>query len=102
MEIICVPVIVFITYLLIEFYKKLIAKGRKTFLAVIPLIALILGGILGVAIYYVAPSLIVANNVCVAIIVGIASGLSATGCNQCFKQLKKVGIEVVEPSAKDE
>lgn len=102
MEIICVPAIVSITYALIELYKKWIAKGRKKYLAFIPLVALILGGILGVAIFYIEPSLIIANDVWWALIVGLASGLSATGTNQVFKQLKKVGIEVKEPTEKDE
>lgn len=102
MEIICVPAIVSITYALIELYKKWIAKDREKYLAVIPLVALILGGILGVAIFYIEPSLIIANDVWRALIVGLASGLSATGTNQVFKQLKKVGIEVKEPTEEDD
>lgn len=102
MEIICVPAIVSTTYALIELYKKWIAKGREKYLAFIPLVALILGGILGVSIFYIEPSLIIANDVWWALIVGLASGLSATGTNQVFKQLKKVGIEVKEPTEKDE
>ena len=94
MEIICVPAIVSITYALIEVYKKCIAKGREKFLAVIPLIALILGGVLGVAVFYIEPSIIIAKNVWVAVIVGMASGLSAVGGNQIFKQIKKYGVEV--------
>ncbi len=94
MEIICVPAIVSIVYALIEVYKKSIAKGREKFLAVIPLIALILGGVLGVAVFYIEPSIIIAKNVWVAVIVGMASGLSAVGGNQIFKQIKKYGIEV--------
>lgn len=102
MEIICVPAIVTITYALIELYKKWIAKGREKYLAFIPLVALIVGGVLGIAIFYIEPSLIIAKDVWWALIVGLASGLSATGTNQVFKQLKKVGIEVKEPTEKDE
>ena len=94
MEIICVPIIVTITYLFLEIYKKVIARGREKFLAVIPLISLVIGGLLGVAIFYIEPSIIVAQNVWFALIVGMASGLSATGTNQIFKQLKKIGIDV--------
>ena len=89
MEIISVPAIVTIVYTLIELYKKWIARGREKYLAAIPVIALLLGGILGVAVYYIEPSIIVAQNVWVAVIVGMASGLSAVGGNQIFKQLKK-------------
>ena len=94
MEIICVPIIVSITYIFIEIYKRLFAKGREKWLAVIPIISLILGGVLGIAIFYVEPSIIVANTWYYALIVGAVSGLSATGGNQIFKQLKKIGIEV--------
>lgn len=96
MEIICVPAIVSITYALIEAYKKWIAKGRDKWLAFIPVISLILGGILGVVIYFIEPTFIVANNEYYAFIVGCCSGLSATGTNQAFKQLKKIGVEVKE------
>lgn len=96
MEIICVPAIVSITYALIEAYKKWIAKGREKWLAFIPLIALVIGGILGVAIFYIAPQIIIASNVWWALVVGLCSGLSATGTNQIFKQLKKLGVEVKE------
>lgn len=96
MEIICVPAIVSITYGIIEMYKKFIAKERETWLKIIPLIALIIGGVLGVALFLIAPTLIVAESVWVALIVGFASGLSAVGSNQVFKQFKKLGIEVKE------
>ena len=101
MEIICVPAIVSITYALIEAYKKWFAKGREKWLAFIPVLSLILGGILGVAIYFIEPTLIIAENEYYALIVGLCSGLSATGGHQVFKQLKKIGIEVKE-TKKDE
>lgn len=96
MEIICVPAIVSITYALIELYKKWLAKGREKWLSFIPLIALGIGGILGVAIFYLMPQIIIAPDVWWALIVGLCSGLSATGTNQIFKQLSKLGIEVKE------
>lgn len=96
MEIICVPAIAGIVYSLVELYKKFIAKGREKWLNFIPLIALVIGGALGVAMFYLLPNMIVASSWAIALIVGAASGLSATGCNQIFKQLKKFGIEVKE------
>lgn len=101
MEIICVPAIASITYALIEAYKKWIAKGREKYLTFIPLIALILGGILGVAIFYIEPSIIIAKDVWWALVVGLCSGLSSTGTNQIFKQLKKFGVEIKETSERD-
>lgn len=96
MEIICVPAIVSVTYALIEIYKKIIDKSSKKdmLLKLIPLFAMIIGGILGVVVFYVAPQIIIANNVWFALIVGLCSGLSATGTNQLWRQLKKIGIKV--------
>lgn len=103
MEIICVPVIVAITYVLIELYKKWIAQNREKWLNVIPLISLVIGGGLGIVFFYTAPHLIMASNIWVALVVGLCSGLSATGTNQIFKQLRKYGIVVKEVEAvKDE
>ena len=96
MEIICVPAIVAVVYVLIEAYKGLLAKGREKWLNFIPVIATVLGGILGVVIYFVIPQIIIADNVWVALIVGLCSGLSSTGTNQIFKQLKQYGIDVHE------
>ncbi len=94
LEIICVPAIVAIVFLLMEVYKKWIAKGREKFINFIPVIAGVLGLVLGIVLFYVFPSIVAASNVWVAMLIGVCSGLSATGCNQIFKQLKKFGVEV--------
>ena len=96
-EIICVPIIVALTYGIIELYKKIIAKQNEILNRIIPIIGLVLGGFLGVVCFYAFPELIVAHNIVSAIIVGASSGLSATGCNQILKQLKNFGITVSEP-----
>lgn len=101
MEIICVPAIVAVVYVVIELYKKWLANGREKWLNFIPILALILGGVLGVAIFYIAPQIILADNVWLALVVGICSGLSATGTNQIFKQLEKYGITVKEVEKKE-
>ena len=101
MEIICVPAIVAVVYVVIEIYKKWLAKGREKWLNFIPLIALIIGGTLGVAIFYTAPQIIVAGNVWLALVIGLCSGLSATGTNQIFKQLEKYGIFIKEVEQKE-
>ena len=43
----------------------------------------------GVVAFYAVPQIIPAENVFVAIIIGGASGLTATGTNQAIKQLTK-------------
>lgn len=96
LEIICVPVIVTLVFVLMEGYKKFIARGREKFIRLIPIIAGTLGVVFGILFYYTVPEMISATNVGVAILVGLASGLSATGCNQIFKQLSKFGVSVTE------
>jgi hypothetical protein len=100
MEIICVPAIITLTYIIIEMYKSWVAKGRTEYLSFIPLISLVVGGILGVGIFYGVPQIVIADNIAMAIIVGMCSGLSATGTNQVFKQLGKLGIVVKEETEK--
>lgn len=68
---------------------KYAVKENETFKRFIPLIAAGLGVILGVVAYYLVPGIVPADNVVVAIIVGGASGLTATGVNQMIKQLGK-------------
>lgn len=97
LEIICVPAIVAVVFLLIEVYKKLIAKGREKYLTFIPIIAGVLGMAFGVIFFFAFPSIMGTTNLAYAIILGLFSGLSATGCNQIFKQLKKFGVEVKQP-----
>lgn len=101
MEIICVPAIVAIVYVLMEAYKTFIAKGREKWVSVIPVIAVIIGGILGAVFFYSAPQLIIATNIWVALVIGACSGLSATGTNQIFKQLEKFGVKIKEVEQKD-
>lgn len=88
LSLISVPAIATAVYLLIEVLKKAVNNNEKV-LRFVPLIALGLGAIAGVICYYFIPSTIPVNDVVVAIIIGAASGLSATGANQIIKQLTK-------------
>lgn len=101
LEIICVPVIVTLVFIIMEGYKKFIAKEKETLIRIIPLIAGTLGVLFGILFYYTVPEIISATNVGVAMLVGLASGLSATGCNQIFKQLSKFGVSVTEVKSKE-
>lgn len=82
-----VPVIVAMVYFIIEGYKSIITTEKATHY--IPIISGIAGAILGVMAFYVSPELMIAKDVFSASIVGLASGLSATGANQIGKQIKK-------------
>ena len=96
LEIICVPVIVSLVFSIMEIYKRFIAKDKETLVRIIPIIGCVIGIIAGIVCFYAFPSIIAATNIWTAILIGGASGLSATGCNQIFKQMSKFGIEVKE------
>jgi O-antigen/teichoic acid export membrane protein len=79
-----VVAIVVITYL-IGYAAKQLPKVKDSY---IPVIVGTAGGILGIIGMYVIPDF-PANDVLNAIAVGIVSGLSSTGVNQIYKQVKK-------------
>lgn len=85
---ISVPAIAFVVYLVIAIVKYAVGENEK-FKRFIPLIAMILGVIFGIVCFYLLPSIIPADNVVVAIVLGGASGLTATATDQIFKQLGK-------------
>ncbi len=90
LELISVPAIAAVVYWVINLIKYTVGENEK-FKRFIPLIATVLGVVFGVVCYYAIPSIIPAQNVLVAIVVGAASGLTATGTNQIIKQLSKSG-----------
>lgn len=86
MEAVVVPAIASVVYALIDIIKQATNNNEKV-ARFYPLIALGLGAIAGVVCFYFIPEIAVANNVVLAIIIGGASGLSATGINQMVKQI---------------
>ena len=82
-----ISIIVILCYILGEFIK-IILKNKKELYKIIPLTIAIIGGVIGAIMYLDDPSSILnANNIYVAIEIGIISGASATGANQIIKQL---------------
>ncbi len=90
MQVMAVPLIVAIVYAIIEGYKYLV-KGKEKYTYYIPIIAGITGAIIGVIAFYVSPQVMPTENVLLACLYGIVSGLSATGTNQIFKQIANKG-----------
>ena len=88
LELISVPVIAAIVYWVIKLIKYATKQNVK-FMRFIPLVAAALGAVLGIVAYFAVPNIVPAENVFVAILIGIASGLTATGTNQIIKQLGK-------------
>lgn len=89
MEIVTIPVITILCYLLGEFFKLVVFRKKKRY-KYIPVIVGGLGGVLGLIIYYVSPELLLGStNPFVAIAIGIISGLASTGTNELVKQIVK-------------
>jgi len=83
-----VPVIVGLVYGCINLYKQ-VTGGEERYLRIIPIVAAVIGAAIGILAFYVFPEVVTAENLLQAIIIGGASGLTATGTNQVFKQLGK-------------
>lgn len=88
LEIISVPAIAAVVYWLVNLIKYIVGDNER-FKKCIPLLATMLGVVCGVVCYYALPAVIPATNLVMAIVIGGASGLTATGTNQIIKQLTK-------------
>ena len=88
LNLISVLAIAAVVYWVINIIKHAVGENDK-FKKFIPLIAAVLGVVCGIICYYAVPSIIPAPNIVVAIVIGGASGLTATGTNQIIKQLGK-------------
>lgn len=97
LTLISVPAIVAATYAIIEIVKKATRNSEKVS-HFYPLIATVIGAIGGAICFYFIPGIIAASNVVVAIIIGAASGLAATGTNQTVKQI----VAALDDSKKDQ
>lgn len=96
MDFSCVPIIVVCCYIIGEIYKVLF-KNKQEAYKLIPILVAILGGLLGILIYLTNPEMILnADNVWVALGIGIVSGASSTGTNQIIKQIFKKGSNIDE------
>lgn len=80
-----VPAITLVCYFIGWCFKIAFPKLDKY----IPIVCGLCGVILGVVVFYTIPGFIGATNWLTAVCIGIASGLSATGINQVYKQLTK-------------
>lgn len=87
MQILGIPLIVAIVYGIIELIK--ITFQSENLNKFFPLIAGILGIGFGVTAFYLAPNVILANNFLEAILIGLVSGLTATGSSQVIIQMRK-------------
>lgn len=59
----------------------------------IPVLMGVVGAILGIVAYFLAPQLLPCDDIISAVAVGIVSGFTATGINQIYKQGQKGDLE---------
>jgi len=91
-EIATIPALAAIVYTIIDIIKTAMG-GDEKFKRFIPLIACCLGAVCGVVAFYFVPGVMGTENLLVAIVLGSASGLSATGTNQAVKQLTRTATK---------
>lgn len=99
-EFVSVPCIVLIVYMIIEVIK--LCTKNAVVSKLFPMISCVLGIGLGLVAFFCCPSVIPAGNVLSAILIGGASGLSATGANQIVKQLISKNDEKESADENDE
>ena len=87
-EVATIPALAAIVYTIIDITTTALG-GDEKFRRFIPLISCVLGAVCGVVAFYCVPGVMETQNLLVAIVLGAASGLSATGTNQAVKQLTK-------------
>ena len=87
-DFVTIPAIAAIVYTIIDIVKTAVG-GDEKFKRFIPLISCALGAIIGTVCFYCVPGVLETTNILVAIVIGAASGLSATGTNQAVRQLTK-------------
>ena len=93
-EFVSVPCIVLIVYMVVEVIK--LCTKNAVVSKLFPMISCVLGIGLGLVAFFCCPAIIPAGNVLSAILIGGASGLSATGANQIVKQLISKNNELQE------
>ena len=87
MEFTCVPIIIIICYMVGEIYK-VIFKRKEELFKLIPIIVTITGGIIAILIYLTNKEIIFdADNIWIALQIGLVSGASATTTNQIVKKI---------------
>lgn len=82
-----IPFLVIFLYLFVEISKKFFIKTNKL-RSFLPFISAFIGCVLGCLLHKYFPYVLNASNYFEALAIGAMSGLTATGCNQIFKQTK--------------
>lgn len=83
-----IPAIASVVYWVVNLMKYT-TKNNEKLKTFIPLISAVLGVVCAVVAFFAIPDIVPTDNIFVAVVLGGASGLSATGFNQIIKQVKK-------------
>lgn len=83
-----VPIIVVACYLIVQAIKATPLNSKWY-----PIVSGSVGAVIALVLYFAVPEFIGISSWISALIVGVASGLAATGSNQVFKQLYKAAQE---------
>lgn len=86
MEFITIPVITAIVYAVIEIFK-IAFNNNEVYKRFIPLLACALGIGCGLIAFFFIPEVMITTNVFIAVVLGGASGLAATGVFESVKNL---------------
>lgn len=89
MEIVSIPAVATVVYAIIEAYKAVFKSEKAK--RVIPIVAGVLGAILGIVAFFACPAIVPTDNAFLAAVMGLFSGLGAVGVNQICKQATKDG-----------
>ena len=89
MDFVSIPIIVVCCYMVGEIYKVIFKKKSKAY-KLIPILVALVGGLLGVVIFYTEPKVMFnVDNFYSALLIGLLSGFASTGANQVVKQMIK-------------
>lgn len=88
MEFTSVPIIVILCYLIGEIYK-VVFKGNEKAHKLIPSLLTLLGGLMGVVLYFADQEYLGVAGIVSALEIGLISGSASTGIHQILKQLTK-------------
>jgi hypothetical protein len=86
-----IPIIVSLVYGIIEFLKYFVLTDVEAWKKYIPIVAAAIGCVLSLCLYFFCPDLLPIPTWYAAVIMGMASGLSAVGVNQIKKQMSNGG-----------
>ena len=82
-------IFIVVLYAIVELAKTTVAKTDER-RALLPYVAALVGGVAAYIVFIINPDVLNTHDALSSILVGIGSGLLATGANQLYKQGRKI------------